>query len=311
MASGRYQGTSVAFCLWPDLVGPLLLAATPDPGAGRYRSWSASGLLLSRAVRGPPDRLAALAQGEPTPRSVALVPLPRAGGVVVDGAWSEPACMEWYVHAPGAEAPIGPLSTELIVQGLQAGKVHPGANVCAAGASEWQPITRIPEFGAAVLGVAPPSPAPVAQQEQAKSGGCLIPLLLGGAVLFALAWIGDEMLRPAKVTASDAPGQTTTVSPATAGNSPNIGDEVTLRMPASDSRVFVFATEESYDASVKAAAAKDRDGYDEAAASAYRVDAGTKALLIARSGLFSYKVRIKEGPHAGKAGFLPKEFVQK
>lgn len=107
--------------------------------------------------------------------------------------------MEWYVHAPGADAPIGPLSTDLIVRGIQAGKVPPGATVCAAGSSEWYPLTRVPEFGAAVIGLAPQQPTKAPQSSGAA--GVLAVVAIGlGAIAVALYSIA----KPAEiVTAAD------------------------------------------------------------------------------------------------------------
>lgn len=107
--------------------------------------------------------------------------------------------MEWYVHAPGADAPIGPLTTDLIVRGIQAGKVPPGATVCAAGSSEWHPLTRVPEFGAAVIGLTPlqPTKAP----ESSGAAGALAVVAIG---FVAIAVAIYSITKPAEVmTAAD------------------------------------------------------------------------------------------------------------
>lgn len=57
---------------------------------------------------------------------------------------------DWLVRQPGSE-PIGPVSTELVVRGLQAGRVAPSALVCRLGTQEWRLLTEFPEFAGFVF----------------------------------------------------------------------------------------------------------------------------------------------------------------
>ncbi len=52
---------------------------------------------------------------------------------------------EWLVRQSGA-APIGPVTTELLRRGIEAGKVGLGAEVCRVGTSDWLPLDMVDEF---------------------------------------------------------------------------------------------------------------------------------------------------------------------
>jgi hypothetical protein len=66
---------------------------------------------------------------------------------------------DWYV-SNGEGAPVGPVSQELVVQGIVAGRVPVSARVCLVGGSEWLSLSAVPDFAAAVRQVAPPPPPP-------------------------------------------------------------------------------------------------------------------------------------------------------
>ena len=53
--------------------------------------------------------------------------------------------MEWWVTT-GDRAPIGPVSTELLLRGLDAGEVPKDALVCEVGGTTWKMIGSVPEF---------------------------------------------------------------------------------------------------------------------------------------------------------------------
>jgi hypothetical protein len=61
---------------------------------------------------------------------------------------------EWFVHQRNAD-PIGPVSTELLARGVQAGKVPLDAYVAVRGGG-WVPLSSVPEIAAAIA--APPAP---------------------------------------------------------------------------------------------------------------------------------------------------------
>jgi hypothetical protein len=52
---------------------------------------------------------------------------------------------EWWMRQ-GGSAPIGPVSTELVIQDIDAGKVSNEAEVCEVGRREWLPIDMVAEF---------------------------------------------------------------------------------------------------------------------------------------------------------------------
>lgn len=57
---------------------------------------------------------------------------------------------DWLVRQPGSE-PIGPVSTELVVRGLQAGRVVPSAMACRMGTQDWRLLREFPEFAGVVF----------------------------------------------------------------------------------------------------------------------------------------------------------------
>ncbi len=65
---------------------------------------------------------------------------------------------QWYVAVDGKA--VGPVSTELLIRGLEQGKVPVDALVCAAGEAEWQDVTRVPPFSYELFGAEPPDPEP-------------------------------------------------------------------------------------------------------------------------------------------------------
>lgn len=58
--------------------------------------------------------------------------------------------MEWWVTAPDGQVPVGPVSTELMIQGILSGMVPKHALICAVGEARWKWIGEIPEFLAAL-----------------------------------------------------------------------------------------------------------------------------------------------------------------
>lgn len=65
----------------------------------------------------------------------------------------------WYVLSQGGD-PVGPVSSDLIVRGIRAGKVPFTARVCAAGSQSWKDLVAVEEFASAVRQAAPPPPTP-------------------------------------------------------------------------------------------------------------------------------------------------------
>ena len=80
---------------------------------------------------------------------------------------------DWYVSS-GEGAPVGPVSQELVVEGIVAGRVPVSARVCLVGGNDWLPLSAVPDFAAAVRQVAPPPPPPPsgpAVNEENPEGG--------------------------------------------------------------------------------------------------------------------------------------------
>lgn len=63
----------------------------------------------------------------------------------------------WWVTDAG-RPPIGPVSTELLLRGIAAGKVPREALVCAVGQKQWKPVRETPPFSDAFAQtLAPPA----------------------------------------------------------------------------------------------------------------------------------------------------------
>ena len=56
---------------------------------------------------------------------------------------------QWWVTQGGQE-PVGPVSTELVVRGLAAGRVPLDSYVCEVGGSAWKPVRDVRDFTEAV-----------------------------------------------------------------------------------------------------------------------------------------------------------------
>jgi hypothetical protein len=59
--------------------------------------------------------------------------------------------MEWWV-THGDRAPIGPVTTELLLQGIGAGMIPRDSLVCEVGGTEWRPIRKTAPFSIALDG---------------------------------------------------------------------------------------------------------------------------------------------------------------
>jgi hypothetical protein len=55
---------------------------------------------------------------------------------------------DWWVLGKNGE-PVGPASSDLIVQGIRAGVIPGDSYVCVVGGNRWEPIRDVPKFGAA------------------------------------------------------------------------------------------------------------------------------------------------------------------
>jgi hypothetical protein len=55
---------------------------------------------------------------------------------------------QWWLLGEN-QVPIGPVTTELVLQGIRAGKVPPGALACEVGGSAWRTIRSVGRFASA------------------------------------------------------------------------------------------------------------------------------------------------------------------
>ena len=117
---------------------------------------------------------------------------------------------QWYVSVDGKA--IGPVSTELLIRGIEQGRVPVDALVCAAGEAEWQDVTRVPPFSYELFGAERPAPE---SEVLASTGPKLDPFAAARAVAPDIAQNGfvedsdyddhaDEATPPAG-TAAPAP----------------------------------------------------------------------------------------------------------
>jgi hypothetical protein len=65
------------------------------------------------------------------------------------GTLTEPS-MEWWLTS-GAQPPIGPIATELLVKGIRAGKVPNDTLVCEVGGATWKRIGDVGVLAAAFV----------------------------------------------------------------------------------------------------------------------------------------------------------------
>ena len=63
----------------------------------------------------------------------------------------------WYVQNHGSDV-IGPVTTELLVEGIKKGRVPISSKVCPVGGTSWHPLAEQPEFADAIRHFAPPPP---------------------------------------------------------------------------------------------------------------------------------------------------------
>lgn len=57
--------------------------------------------------------------------------------------------MEWWV-TKGDRKPVGPASTELVIQGIEAGMIPGDALVCEVGGTAWKPLRDVSAFSIAM-----------------------------------------------------------------------------------------------------------------------------------------------------------------
>lgn len=130
-------------------------------------------------------------------------------------------------------------------------------------------------------------------------------LFFGGVLYATYTFTCSSIQKHAEVTKADAPQE----SPVSAG--PGVGDDCRVRMADSPKRVIAFDTEAGLDEYVKAAVARDDIGIRQVLdREAFPVESGTKCRVI-ESSFGKRRVRLLEGAHAERAGWLIMEYVTK
>lgn len=98
-----------------------------------------------------------------------------------------------------------------------------------------------------------------------------------------------------------------------AASAPNVGvaDEGYLRLPDSDAEVVLAIDLKAYDEFVNVSVAKDMYGLADLvlARRIFKVASGTRGLVI-ETKWFKNRVRVLEGPEAGRSGWVPFEWVR-
>lgn len=79
----------------------------------------------------------------------------------------------WYVAV--GDSSVGPASTELVVRGIEHGKIPPEAMVCEAGGTTWHSLATIEAFHEAVVRSYPPPPPDSAEAQFLAQQGFRFP----------------------------------------------------------------------------------------------------------------------------------------
>ena len=147
--------------------------------------------------------------------------------------------------------------------------------------------------------------------------GCLAIALIGAFVLYNRCT--RDKPQPAAAAETRTPEQIAADkanyaryrgdAPAAAAATSTVATSCSISIPKLDSKVLVFPTEESYDEFGKASASKDAAAINFAAMQGFWVARGTKCLWLKR-GLLTARVRVLEGPHAGKLAWLDREWSE-
>lgn len=190
--------------------------------------------------------------------------------------------MRWFITINGETH--GPVDESVIKSWIGQKQVPPGSMVAPEGAnSTWVPVEK----------------SSLAQQPPAW-----IAVLIAVGSCVGLFLICSPEKRPAAPV-----GALTTVQPRTAVPE-RVERKCVLSMPGSTDSVLLFPTEEGLDEFGKAAASEDNEAVDVARRTngGFFVDSGTKCTWL-DVGFAQTKVRVVEGAHTGRAGYVPTEWA--
>jgi hypothetical protein len=81
----------------------------------------------------------------------------------------------WYVAV--GDSSVGPASTDLVIRGIEQGKIPPEAMVCEVGGSAWAPLAAVEVFHAAVIRSYPPPPPDSEEAQYWAQQGFRFPVL--------------------------------------------------------------------------------------------------------------------------------------
>ena len=191
--------------------------------------------------------------------------------------------MRWYVTINGETH--GPVDESVLRSWIRQKQVPPGSMVAPEGpSSSWVAVEK------SSFATQPP---------------IWIPLLIVFASLGFLITICSPERRDAAPANAPAPAKVDEAPP-----TPRPARACILSIPGSSDTVIVFPTEEGFDEFGKAAASGDNEAMQVArrANRGFFVESRTKCTWL-DVGLAQTKVRVLEGPHEGKAGYVPTEWA--
>jgi hypothetical protein len=195
--------------------------------------------------------------------------------------------MRWLLSKDGQV--VGPVEQSVIQLWQRQGTIQPGTFICREGDDRWIPFER------SVFAEAP----------QAKSKAGLMLLALVPVGVLGLCGISALLGRDAETKAA----KSETVTPVSETKATPLTIKCTLSIPGSNGRVPLFPTESGFEEWGAASARGDTAGAEAAARADgyFMVERGTTCSPI-DPGILRSHVRVLEGPHAGKAGWIPSEW---
>lgn len=213
--------------------------------------------------------------------------------------------MRWLLSKDGQVT--GPHEEAAIQYWFSQGQIQPGTHICREGDSRWLPFERS-TFA---------EPEPPRKRSLVPIVVALVTLPFGGFALYGgVASLRGKREAVATATPSASGEPKLPLSEiyaererADAERTERLRAQCVLRIPGSSSPVPLFPTEEGYDEWGSASAAGDSEAAEVAARAngAFLVEPGTKCSPV-DMGFMSSRVRVVNGPHAGRSGWIPNEW---
>ncbi len=200
--------------------------------------------------------------------------------------------MRWYLSRNGETG--GPYDEQQVVDWFKSGHIGPESLLQQEGKREWKPILE----------------SAIAARIRPSSGN---PWLIWGGLAFCLVGfmalaLGDR----SEKTSSPQSVEAKALQPETP--KPKTKTQCIIEIPGDTSggKIPVMPTERGYDELFQAMASENDKAVGVAvqANSGFLVAPGTECTWL-DVGIMTNEVRILEGPHTGKSGFLPREWSAK